>query len=218
MRWFEEPVSSDDLDGLREVRDAVLPDVTAGEYGYDLYYFAGCAPPARRDCVQADVSRCGGITEWPRVAAVAASYGLDISGHRGPHLHAHAAAPDLRHLEWFHDHARIESMFFDGTLGPLPPEYSTEWLTCAIASRHDAVVVGWPGAAHDAECRRANYSAGLSGVPRRPADSPRCWCSGTRTRCCAATLAACDTSRPTGCGLPRWRDSFPAGAGRRSFP
>jgi L-alanine-DL-glutamate epimerase-like enolase superfamily enzyme len=43
VRWFEEPVSSDDLDGLREireaVRDAVRADVTAGEYGWDLYYF-----------------------------------------------------------------------------------------------------------------------------------------------------------------------------------
>lgn len=58
------------------------------------------------------------ITEWLRVAAVAAAYGLEISGHCGPHLHAHVAAatPNLRHLEWFHDHVRIESPFFDGTL------------------------------------------------------------------------------------------------------
>jgi L-alanine-DL-glutamate epimerase-like enolase superfamily enzyme len=120
VRWFEEPVSSDDLDGLREVRDAVAPDVTAGEYGYDLFYFRRMCAAGAVDCLQADVSRCGGITEWLRTAAVAASYGLDISGHCGPHLHAHAAAatPNLRHLEWFHDHVRIESMFFDGTLDP----------------------------------------------------------------------------------------------------
>ena len=64
--------------------------------------------------------RCGGITEWLRVAAVAASYGLEISGHCAPHLHAHAAAavPNLRHLKWFHDHVRIESTLFDGTLDP----------------------------------------------------------------------------------------------------
>jgi L-alanine-DL-glutamate epimerase-like enolase superfamily enzyme len=120
VRWFEEPVSSDDLDGLREVRDAVLPDVTAGEYGYDLYYFRRMCAAGAVDCLQADVSRCGGITEWLRVAAVAASYGLEISGHCGPHLHAHAAAAtqNLRHLEWFHNHVRIESMFFDGALDP----------------------------------------------------------------------------------------------------
>ncbi len=120
VRWFEEPVSSDDLDGLREVRDAVSADVTAGEYGYDLYYFRRMCAAGAVDCLQADVSRCGGITEFMRTAAVAASFGLQVSGHCGPHLHAHVAAatPNLRHLEWFHDHVRIESMFFDGTLDP----------------------------------------------------------------------------------------------------
>ena len=120
VRWLEEPVSSDDLQGLREVRDAVSADVTAGEYGYDLYYFRRMCEAGAVDCLQADVSRCGGITEWVRVAAVAASFGLQISGHCGPHLHAHVAAatPNLRHLEWFHDHVRIENMFFDGTLDP----------------------------------------------------------------------------------------------------
>ena len=120
VRWLEEPVSSDDLDGLREVRGAVAADVTAGEYGWDLYYFRRMCAAGAVDCLQADVSRCGGITEWLRAAAVAASHGLQISGHCAPHLHAHAAAavPNLRHLEWFHDHVRIESMFFGGTLDP----------------------------------------------------------------------------------------------------
>jgi L-alanine-DL-glutamate epimerase-like enolase superfamily enzyme len=120
VRWFEEPVSSDDLAGLRQVRDAVAADVTAGEYGYDLTYFARMCAADAVDCLQADVTRCGGITEWLRVAAVAASHHLQISGHCAPHVHAHAAAatPNLRHLEWFHDHVRIEEMFFDGTLDP----------------------------------------------------------------------------------------------------
>ncbi len=120
VRWVEEPVSSDDLEGLREVRDAVRADVAAGEYGWDLYYFRRMCAAGAVDCLQADVSRCGGITEWLRVAGVAASFGLSVSGHCAPHLHVHAAAavPNLRHLEWFHDHVRIESMFFDGTLDP----------------------------------------------------------------------------------------------------
>ena len=122
VRWFEEPVSSDDLDGLREVRDAVTADVTAGEYGYDPPYFARMVAAGAVDCLQADVSRCGGITEWQRVAAVAAAHNLDVSGHCAPNLHVDAAAatPNLRHLEWFHDHVRIESMFFDGAAVPRP--------------------------------------------------------------------------------------------------
>jgi L-alanine-DL-glutamate epimerase-like enolase superfamily enzyme len=120
VTWFEEPVSSDDLDGLREVRDQVDPDVTAGEYGYDLPYFARMVDARAVDCLQADVTRCGGIIEWLRAAAVAAAKGLQISGHCAPNLHAHvaAAAPNLRHLEYFHDHARIETMLFDGALPP----------------------------------------------------------------------------------------------------
>ena len=102
------------------VRDAVAADVTAGEYGYDVYYFRRMCDADAVDCLQADASRCGGITEWLRVAAIAASYGLPMSAHCAPNLHAHvgAATPNLRHLEWFHDHARIELMAFDGTTLP----------------------------------------------------------------------------------------------------
>ena len=120
VTWLEEPVSSDDLDGLREVRDQVEPDVTAGEYGCDLPYFARMVDAGAVDCLQADVTRCGGITEWLRAAAVAAAHGLQVSGHCAPNLHAHVAeaVPNLRHLEYFHDHARIENMFLDGALSP----------------------------------------------------------------------------------------------------
>jgi L-alanine-DL-glutamate epimerase-like enolase superfamily enzyme len=120
ITWFEEPVPSDDLSGLRQVRAAVRADVAAGEYGCDLAYFQRMCAAGSVDCLQADVTRCGGITEWLRTAAVAAAHGLQISGHCAPHLHAHvgAAVPNLRHLEWFHDHVRIEELFFDGTLDP----------------------------------------------------------------------------------------------------
>jgi L-alanine-DL-glutamate epimerase-like enolase superfamily enzyme len=120
VRWLEEPVSSDDLAGLHQVRRSVRADVAAGEYGYDLTYFQRMCFSGALDCLQADVTRCGGITEWLRVAAVAAAHHLQLSGHCAPHLHAHigAAIPNLRHLEWFHDHVRIETLFFDGTLDP----------------------------------------------------------------------------------------------------
>ncbi|MFF2144742.1 enolase C-terminal domain-like protein [Kitasatospora sp. NPDC058190] len=118
VSWFEEPVSSDDLAGLALVRDAVSTDVAAGEYGYDLPYFARLAPVV--DCLQADATRCGGITVWLRAAALAQAHNLQLSGHCAPHVHAHAATavPNLRHLEWFHDHVRIEHLLFDGALSP----------------------------------------------------------------------------------------------------
>lgn len=120
VTWFEEPVSSDDLTGLAQIRSAVTADVTAGEYGYTLAYFAHMLGADAVDCLQADVTRCGGITVWLRVAALAEAAGVQVSGHCAPHLHAHVAAsvPNLRHLEWFHDHARIEGQLFDGTSDP----------------------------------------------------------------------------------------------------
>lgn len=120
VRWFEEPVSSDDLTGLRLVRDALECEVTAGEYGYDLPYFAAMLAADAVDCLQVDVTRCGGVTGFLRAAALAGAHGLDISAHCAPHAHAAVAAavPNLRHVEWFHDHVRIESLFFEGTLDP----------------------------------------------------------------------------------------------------
>ena len=118
--WFEEPVSSDDLVGLREVRDHLDIDVAAGEYGYDETYFATMVAAEAVDCLQVDVTRCGGYTVWLRAAAIAGSRGLQVSAHCAPNLHAHVAAavPNLRHVEYFHDHHRIETMLFDGALDP----------------------------------------------------------------------------------------------------
>jgi L-alanine-DL-glutamate epimerase-like enolase superfamily enzyme len=118
VTWFEEPVSSDDRDGLRRVRDAVIADVTAGEYGYHLPDFAALLPVV--DCLQVDVTRCGGYGEWLRVAALAAAHNREISGHCAPNVSAHVAVatPNVRHLEWFHDHDRIERLLFDGVLDP----------------------------------------------------------------------------------------------------
>jgi L-alanine-DL-glutamate epimerase-like enolase superfamily enzyme len=120
VTWFEEPVSSDHLDGLHEVRTAIDIDVAAGEYGYDVFYFERMCRHGAVDVVQADVSRCAGITEWLRVAAVAAAHGLEISGHCAPSLHVAPAAsvPNLRHVEYFHDHVRVDRILFDGVLDP----------------------------------------------------------------------------------------------------
>ena len=127
VRWFEEPVSSDDLAGLRRVRSASAADVAAGEYGYDLVYFVRMIEAEAVDCVQVDLTRCGGFTEWSRIAALAAAHNLEVSAHCAPNISAHAAlaTPNFRHLEWFVDHHRIESAFFDGVLDPVGGDGAT---------------------------------------------------------------------------------------------
>ncbi|HJQ48360.1 MAG TPA: enolase C-terminal domain-like protein [Amycolatopsis sp.] len=118
VTWFEEPVSSDDLAGLAATRFRGGPDIAAGEYGYDLPGFARLVPVV--DCLQVDLTRCGGFTEWRRAAALAAAANRDVSAHCAPNLSAHAAVatPNFRHIEWFADHDRIERWLFDGCLDP----------------------------------------------------------------------------------------------------
>jgi L-alanine-DL-glutamate epimerase-like enolase superfamily enzyme len=120
VSWFEEPVSSQDLAGLATVRRQVRPDVTAGEYSWSLADSARLIEAEAVDCLQLDVTRCGGITEFVRGASLAAANHLQVSGHCAPNLHAHVgvAVPNLRHVEYFHDHQRIERLFFDGALDP----------------------------------------------------------------------------------------------------
>ncbi|MGI8550940.1 MAG: enolase C-terminal domain-like protein [Dehalococcoidia bacterium] len=143
--WFEEPVSSDDLDGLHLLRDRgpAGMDIAAGEYGYDLWYFRRMLEAEAVDVLQADASRCAGITGFLKVGALCESRSLPMSAHCAPSLHVHpcCALTQLRHLEYFHDHARIEQMLFDGVLTPaegtLRPDLSRRGLGLEL-KRSDA--------------------------------------------------------------------------------
>jgi L-alanine-DL-glutamate epimerase-like enolase superfamily enzyme len=120
VSWFEEPVSSDDLAGLRLLRDRgpVGMAIAAGEYGYDAGYFARMIGTV--DVLQADVTRCAGITELLRVDGLCRAHNVPLSLHCGPavHLHPGLALDRLAHLEYFHDHVRIEHLLFDGVVTP----------------------------------------------------------------------------------------------------
>src|SRR5947209_2014507 len=116
--WFEEPVSADDLEGLRLMRDRAPGgmNIAAGEYGYDLWYFRRMLEAEAVDVLQADATRCAGITGLLQVAALCQARSLQLSAHCAPSLHVHpsCALIPFRHLEYFHDHVRIEHMVFDG--------------------------------------------------------------------------------------------------------
>lgn len=120
--WLEEPVSSDDLAGLRLVRDRALArlKIAAGEYGFDAFYFRRMLEAGAVDVLQADASRCLGLTGFLAADALCDAWGLSLSAHCAPALHLHAAlaANRLWHQEWFHDHVRIEHMLFDGAPRP----------------------------------------------------------------------------------------------------
>ena len=122
VSWFEEPVSSDDLEGLRLIRDQgpAGMDVAAGEYGYDANYFRTMLQADAVDALQADATRCGGITGFLQVGALCAARSLPLSAHTSPAIHMHVCCgvPQAVHVEYFHDHVRIENMLFDGVQRP----------------------------------------------------------------------------------------------------
>lgn len=123
VSWFEEPVTSDDLEGLRLMRDRApaLMEIAAGEYGYDAVYFKRMLDAGAVDVQQADASRCAGISEFLRVGALCDAANMPMSAHTSPSLHLHpcCALSRLRNIEYFHDHVRIENMFFDGVIRPV---------------------------------------------------------------------------------------------------
>jgi L-alanine-DL-glutamate epimerase-like enolase superfamily enzyme len=131
VTWFEEPVSSDDLEGLRLLRDRAPAGmaIAAGEYGYDLAYFRRMLEGGTVDVLQADATRCAGITGFLHVEALCAARSLPLSAHTAPsvHLHAGCALPALIHLEYFHDHARLEQLLFDGAVRPANGVLSPDW-------------------------------------------------------------------------------------------
>jgi L-alanine-DL-glutamate epimerase-like enolase superfamily enzyme len=120
VTWFEEPVSSESLNDLALLRSALRADVAAGEYLSSARAAEAMCRARAVDCLQLDVTRCAGITEWLRAAAVAQAHGLQVSGHCAPsaHLAVAASIPNLRHIEFFSDHERVERLLFDGVVAP----------------------------------------------------------------------------------------------------
>jgi L-alanine-DL-glutamate epimerase-like enolase superfamily enzyme len=123
VTWFEEPVTSDDLAGLALLVDRAPGGmaIAAGEYGYDAFYFRRMLDARAVDVLQADATRCGGVTGFLRVGALAEAHATPLSAHTAPSLHVHACAAlaNVQHIEYFHDHARIEHLLFDGAATPV---------------------------------------------------------------------------------------------------
>jgi L-alanine-DL-glutamate epimerase-like enolase superfamily enzyme len=123
VSWMEEPVSSDNLRGLHLIRNEAPAkmEIAAGEYGYRLSYFENMLQAQAVDVLQADATRCGGITGFLRAGTVAKARHMPFSAHCAPSLHVQAAPalPNFRHAEYFHDHVRIEKMLFDGFCEPV---------------------------------------------------------------------------------------------------
>ena len=133
VSWFEELVSSDDLRGLRLLRER-LPagmEVSAGEYGFDIADFHRLLAAGAVDVLQVDATRCGGVTGFLSAAELAWAYRIPLSTHTAPFLHVPLACATarIRHVELFHDHWRAERLVFSG--GPTLTGGQLEWDSAA---------------------------------------------------------------------------------------
>jgi len=118
VTYLEEPLSSDDLDGLRLLRDRAPAGlaIAAGEYAWDLAICEQMLRAGAVDILQADVTRCGGITSFLRIDGLCAARNVPFSAHCAPAVSAHACCgmETALHIEYFHDHTRLEGILFDG--------------------------------------------------------------------------------------------------------
>jgi L-alanine-DL-glutamate epimerase-like enolase superfamily enzyme len=122
VTWLEEPLSSEDLEGLAELRGRSPAGmaIAAGEYVWSSLDAQRMLEAGAVDVLQADVTRCGGITELLHIAGLCSARQMPFSAHCAPAVSAHVccAIEAVQHIEYFHDHVRIESMLFEGATEP----------------------------------------------------------------------------------------------------
>jgi L-alanine-DL-glutamate epimerase-like enolase superfamily enzyme len=95
-------------------------NIAAGEYCYVLEDARLLIDAHAVDVLQADATRCGGITNFLKIGYLCEAYHLPLSAHTAPSLHATlcCALTSAINVEYFYDHARIEQMIFAGAVHP----------------------------------------------------------------------------------------------------
>ena len=105
--WLEEPFEPDEYEAYAELADTVDIRVAAGEQDTTVWGFRELIERGRVDLVQPDVTRCGGITEWLRIAELAREHGLETVPHawksgiiKAASLQCNAVIPDALFQEY----------------------------------------------------------------------------------------------------------------------
>lgn len=103
--WIEEPFFPDDIENHARLAKLTRIPVATGEIGTGRWHFKEILDKGGARILQTDALVCGGVTEWRRIAATAASYGVTVCPHWFHDLHAHlvAATPNARYVEFFPD-------------------------------------------------------------------------------------------------------------------
>jgi L-alanine-DL-glutamate epimerase-like enolase superfamily enzyme len=129
VRWFEEPVLADDIQGLAAIAKAIEIPVATGENEYTKYGFKDLISQGGADIVQPDVGRVGGVTEWMKVAHLAHAFNLPVAPHAVQlvHMHLACATPNLRVVEYLGFSEEADKIWYtefpepkDGMWSPYP--------------------------------------------------------------------------------------------------
>ena len=103
--WMEEPFGPDDIDSHAKLAESTAVVIATGEIAYGRWYHKELLDKRGAEILQTDAVVCGGVTEWKRIAATAASYGVTMCPHwfHDVHVHLVAATPNARYVEFFPD-------------------------------------------------------------------------------------------------------------------
>lgn len=103
--WLEEPFSPDDIDNHARLAAATRITIATGEVEAGRWRFKDLIQSGATTLLQTDATVCGGITEWRRIAATAASHGLTVEPHawHDVHIHLVASTPNATYVEWMPD-------------------------------------------------------------------------------------------------------------------
>jgi L-alanine-DL-glutamate epimerase-like enolase superfamily enzyme len=103
--WIEEPFFPDDIENHARLAKLTRVTVATGEIGTGRWHFKEILDKGAAQILQTDALVCGGVSEWRKIAATAASYGVTVCPHWFHDLHAQlvAATPNARYVEYFPD-------------------------------------------------------------------------------------------------------------------
>ncbi|MCA9177078.1 MAG: mandelate racemase/muconate lactonizing enzyme family protein [Planctomycetales bacterium] len=79
--WIEEPLHAEDIRGHADLRNLTRLPIALGESLYTRHQFADYLQANAVDFVQADVCRVGGISEWMKIANLAAAFHRPMAPH-----------------------------------------------------------------------------------------------------------------------------------------
>lgn len=81
LLWVEEPLHAENIAGHADLRRLTGMPIAAGESLYTKHQFLDYLSANAVDVVQADICRVGGVTEWLRIAHLAAAYHRPVAPH-----------------------------------------------------------------------------------------------------------------------------------------